>query len=132
MRRPVPIPTSLVARLRLFAAEKPDNAALLVKPSGAPWSKCDHSRLFRRTATSAGLDASEVTINALRHSAIVRQILAGVPIRVVAVNHDTSITMLERTYSRYIGDHSDSVVRCALLDTTAEPGDNVVPIATMR
>ena len=68
MRRPVPIPTSLVARLRLFAAEKPDNAALLVKPSGTPWSKCDHSRLFQRAATSAGLDASEVTINALRHS----------------------------------------------------------------
>ena len=132
MRRPVPIPTSLVARLRLFAAEKPDNAALLVKPSGTPWSKCDHSRLFRRAATSAGLDASEVTINALRHSAIVRQILAGVPIRVVAVNHDTSITMLERTYSRYIGDHSDPVVRRALLDTTAAPSENVVPIATVR
>jgi integrase len=132
MRRPVPIPTNLVGRLRLVAAEKPDNAALLVKPGGAPWSKSDHSRLFRRAATRAGLDAAEVTINALRHSAIVRQILAGVPIRVVAVNHDTSIAMLERTYSRYIGDHSDSVVRRALLDTAAAPSDNVVPIATAR
>jgi len=80
----------------------------------------------------AGLDPSKVTIYALRHSAIVRQILAGVPIRVVAVNHDTSIVMLERTYSRYIGDHSDGLARRALLDTTIPPNDNVVPIATAR
>ena len=38
-----------------------------------------------------------------------RQILAAVPLRVIAVNHDTSVAMLERTYSRYIGDHADSV-----------------------
>ena len=47
----------------------------------------------------------------LRHSGVVRQFIAGVPIRVVAVNHDTSIAMLEKTYSRYIGDHSDDLVR---------------------
>ena len=39
---------------------------------------------------AAGLDPHEVTIYALRHSSIVRQLLAGVPVRVVAVNHDTS------------------------------------------
>ena len=59
---------------------------------------------------------------ALRHSNIVRQILGGVPLRVVAVNHDTSVGMLERTYSRYIGDHADALARVALLDTTATPG----------
>jgi hypothetical protein len=78
------------------------------------------------------LDPSEVTIYALRHSAIVRQILAGVPIRVVAVNHDTSIAMLERTYSRYIGDHSDALARRALLDTTFPTNNNVVPIVSAR
>ena len=41
-----------------------------------------------------------MTIYALRHSNIVRQLLAGVPIRVVAVNHDTSIVMIEKTYRR--------------------------------
>ena len=65
---------------------------------------------------------------ALRHSNIVRQILAGVPIRVVAVNHDTSVAMIERTYSRYIGDHSDQLARGALLDTTKPGGANVVPM----
>jgi len=27
--------------------------------------------------------------------------------------------MIERTYSRYIGDHADALARAALLDTTA-------------
>jgi len=46
------------------------------------------------------------------------------------VNHDTSIVMLERTYSRYIGDHADALARGALLDTdtTAPPSTNVVPL----
>jgi integrase len=128
MRRPVPIPTSLVPRLRDATAGRPASAPLLLKPGGgSPWKRSDHTRPFLRTASRAGLDPSEVTIYALRHSAIVRQILAGVPIRVVAVNHDTSIAMLERTYSRYIGDHSDALARRALLETRTElRGSNVV------
>ena len=51
---------------------------------------------------------------------------AGVPVRVVAVNHDTSIVMIERTYSRHIGDHADAIARAALLDT-AEPIAGTVP-----
>lgn len=69
-------------------------------------------------------DPKEVTIYALRHTNIVRQLLRGVPVRVVAVNHDTSVAMIERNYSRYIGDHSDSLARAALLDPVVE---NVVP-----
>ena len=65
---------------------------------------------------------------ALRHSSIVRQILAGVPIRVVAVNHDTSIAMLERTYSRHIGDHSDALARVGLLDIAETGAGNLIPL----
>jgi hypothetical protein len=50
----------------------------------------------------------------LRHTSVVRQLIAGVRIRVVAVNHDTSIAMLEKTNSRYIGDHFDDLVRKSL------------------
>jgi hypothetical protein len=46
--------------------------------------------------------------------------VAGVPTRVVAANHDTSVTMLERTYSRHIGDHTHSLTRAALLDLAYE------------
>jgi integrase len=143
-RRPVPIPTPLAAKLGDLAKDRPPSAPLLIKPdpkfrkngvetsSPAPdhprWRKSDHSRLFARAAAAAGLDPAMVTMYALRHSNIVRQILAGVPVRVVAVNHDTSVGMLERTYSRYIGDHADALARVALLDTTAKPERNVVPM----
>jgi integrase len=123
-RRPVPIPTALVTRLRTAIENKAANAPLLSKPSGDPWKKADHSRLFQRAAAAAGVDPAKVTIYALRHTNIVRQILAAVPIRVIAVNHDTSVAMLERTYSRYIADHVDALARRTLLDTSAPRGDN--------
>ena len=126
--RPVPIPLGLAAKLLVLTADRPATAPLLLKPSGAPWKKSDHSRLFARAAKAASQDPGHVTIYALRHSSIVRQILAGVPIRVVAVNHDTSIAMLERTYSRYIGDHSDALARTGLLDITESGVGNVVPL----
>src|SRR5262249_27736473 len=115
--RPVPIPPALAHRLRVAAAERPPAAPLLVKRSGAPWLKSDHSRLLARAVAAVGQDPKIVTIYALRHSNIVRQLLANVPIRVVAVNHDTSVAMLERTYSRHIGDHADALARAALLQT---------------
>ncbi len=124
--RPVPIPEKLAMRLRQ-AGHKSGNGLLLVKPSGAPWKKSDHSRLFRRAVQQAGLDPAEITIYALRHSNIVRQLLAGVPIRVVGVNHDTSVAMIERTYSKHIGDHADALARPALLDLSSPaPTANVV------
>ena len=66
--------------------------------------------------TRAGLDPAEVTIYALRHSSIVRQLLANTPIRVVATLHDTSVVMIERTYSKFITDHSDAcpAVHCSI------------------
>ena len=33
--------------------------------------------------------------------------------------------MIERTYSRHIGDHADALARVALLDTTVVPAGNV-------
>jgi integrase len=117
MRRPVPISAGLAARLTSTAEGRAPTAPLLVKPSGEPWKKSDQSRPFSRVARSVGLDPNEVTLYALRHSSIVRQLLAGVPIRVVAVNHDTSVVMIERTYSRHIADHADALARAALLDT---------------
>ena len=129
-RRPVPIPQGLAAKLRTLTADKLATAPLLLKPSGGSWRKSDHTRSFARAVAVAGQAPEAVTMYALRHSNIVRQILAGVPIRVVAVNHDTSIAMLERTYSRYIGDHSDALARAGLLDTTQASDKNVVSIRT--
>ena len=62
-----------------------------------------------------------MTIYALRHTSIVRQLLANVPIRVVAVNHDTSVVMIEQTYSKHIAAHSDEITRGVMLDLGAAP-----------
>jgi integrase len=126
--RPVPIPPNLATKLLAVSAGRPLTASLLVKSSGAPWKKSDHSRPFARAAKAAEEGPERITFYALRHSSIVRQILAGVPIRVVAVNHDTSVVMLERTYSRYIGDHSDALARIGMLDTSELPSDAAMPI----
>jgi integrase len=117
LRRPVPISSTLAARLATASNGRPAIAPLIAKPNGAPWGRCDHSVPFARLARRCGLDPAEVTMYALRHSNIVRQLLAGVPVRVVAVNHDTSVVMIERTYSRHIGDHADALARGALLNT---------------
>jgi integrase len=128
-RRPVPITTSLAVKLRAASAGRAVEAPLLVKPSGDRWRKSNHAYLFGRAAAAVGLDPAEVTIYALRHSSIVRALLANVPVRVVAADHDTSVSMIERTYSKHIGDHADAISRRALLDpSTGLPAGNVSPL----
>jgi len=47
--------------------------------------------------------------------------------------HDTSVKMIERTYSRHIASHSDEIARRALLETAEQQsGPNVVPLAKAR
>jgi integrase len=124
-RRPVPITAALATRLVVASKDRAPDARLLTRPSGEPWHSSDIGRPFARVREAVGL-GPEVTAYALRHSSIVRQLLANVPVRVTAVNHDTSVKQLERTYSRYIADHSDVVTRRTLLDPDKPSGDNIV------
>jgi hypothetical protein len=117
LRRPVPISADFAKRVRQTVEGRGGDAPLFVKPSGERWAKSDHCRLFRRVVKQTGVttdDGAVVTINALRHSSIVRQLIANVPVRVVAALHDTSVAMIERTYSRYILDHTDAMARAAM------------------
>jgi integrase len=56
-----------------------------------------------------------VTFYALRHSSITRAIKRGLPIRVIAAAHDTSVAMIEQTYGHHITHHTDDLLRRALL-----------------
>jgi hypothetical protein len=70
-----------------------------------------------------------ITPYALRHSSIVRMILQGVPLRLVAAHHDTSTAQVEKTYSRFIvGDPSEALTRAALPDLAKPAASNVVPL----
>jgi hypothetical protein len=124
VRRPVPVSASLAERLARGAEGRPATAPLLTRPSGQPWRKSAHRHLFARAVARCGLDPDEVTIYALRHSSIVRAIKGQVPIRVVAVSHDTSVAMIERHYSAEIADFTDEIARGAMLTT----GADVVPL----
>jgi integrase len=133
-RHPVPIPPSLAAKLRQAAGDREASAPLLRQRNGRDWSKgsVDYRQSFQRAAARAGLDQKVVTLYALRHTAITRELLAGLPTRVVAAGHDTSTAMIERSYSHYIGDHADAIVRRALFDTAAPPASNIVPLPAGR
>jgi len=133
-RRPVPIKPALAVLLRQQAAGRDADAPLLVRSDGSAWGhsrKGRHRDVFRRAVVAAGLDP-DITPYALRHSAIVRALLANVPIRLIAAQCDTSVAQIEASYSKFIASdaRSDALSRAALLDTSAEPpADNVVPLA---
>jgi len=117
-RRPVPIPASLAASLQAAANGRAADAPLLLRNNGAPWVSggSHHREDFQAVVAACGLDPAAVTLYALRHSSIVRQLLANVPIRIVAATHDTSVGQIEKNYSDLITEHSDSLSRAALLD----------------
>src|SRR5205807_8818626 len=48
LHRPLPIPPTLAKRLAVSASGRAAIAPLLIKPSGEPWRKSDHTRLFAR------------------------------------------------------------------------------------
>jgi integrase len=134
-RRPVPITGALASVRKQEAADRASGVPLLTRADGSGWghSRTRHHRDdFRAVVQAAELDPDEVTLYALRHSSIVRQLLANVPIRIVATLHDTSVRMIERTYSRYIAGHSDAIARRALLEIQQPSAANVVPLSKGR
>jgi integrase len=131
-RRPIPLPPSLIAKLRAAAGDRPADAPLLQRADGGAWQPgtSDHSRPFASALVAAGLP--KIVPYALRHSSIVRALLRGVPVRVVADQHDTSVLMIERNYAKYIADYSDTMVRAAQIELAPEPAGKVVPLSARR
>jgi len=107
-----PISRELAEKLK---TNREPTEPLLVKRSGQGWQLRDHSAPFKRVVVLAGLAPDVVTMYALRHSFVVRATLKGVPLRLIAAALDTSVTMLERTYSQQIDQHGDAMLRGAML-----------------
>jgi integrase len=119
-RRPVPISPDLARRLQRVAKGRAPDAPLLLR-DGEAWDlNKNHKRLlqdpFAIVAERVGVDE---TMYSLRHSSIVRALLAGVPAQLVASNHDTSLQMLQKTYARFISHYGDDIARRALLATSS-------------
>jgi integrase len=127
VRKPVPIAPSLAMRLKQAAAGRDAGEPLLPMKDGERWTCGRHRIPFHKAAKAAHLPDG-ATMYALRHTAITRALLAGVPVRLVAASFDTSIPMIERTYSKFIADHGDSMMRRAVFDADAPEAGNVVTL----
>jgi len=128
---PVPITASLAALLDELRRDRPHDAPLLLKSDGSRWleiNKSEHWNLFRSVAERAGFDPDLITSYALRHSSICRNLVAGVPVTIVARLHDTSAREIEAHYSRFILDVAgDALSRRGLLPE-APTGGNVLAL----
>jgi len=133
-RYSVPITATLAARLKSATKDRDHGAPLLTQSDGRSWPNNPGQHCHRRVGkvvSAIGLDPNEVTMYALRHSSIVRMLLRNVPIRLVASLHNTSVAMIEKTYSKFITEHhSDDISRAALLQHEASTVDNVVALAS--
>lgn len=69
-------------------------------------------RPWRQICKQQSLD---VVPHTLRRSSIVRGIRAGLPIRLVAVLHDTSVAMIERHYAKCIVDGLEELAARAVV-----------------
>ncbi|WP_426531492.1 site-specific integrase [Bradyrhizobium sp. McL0615] len=129
-RYSVPITMQLATKLRVAARGRADRAPLLLQANGSPWGDnpgAGYHRDVHKIVTAIGADP-DATMYALRHSSIARMLLLNVPIRLVASLHNTSVAMIERTYSKYITEHGDGVSRNALLQLPV--GDTVAALAS--
>jgi hypothetical protein len=113
---PVPISADLAARLAKAGGKRAPHEPLLTR-DGVAWDLAkNHKRLlqdpFKAIADRLGI---KQTMYTLRHSSIVRALLANVPAQLVANNHDTSLAMLQKTYARFISHHGEDVARRGLL-----------------
>ncbi len=128
IKKPMPISASLTKRLLRAVAGRGTNQPLLLNSDGTRWKNSnDHRRLFIKAVQAAGLPAATTLYHA-RHTAITRKLLAGAPTRLVASSFDTSVAMIEKTYSKFIADHGDALMRVAMFDADAPLANNVVAL----
>ena len=75
------------------------------------------SRPLRAAAKLADLPPTTSSYS-FRHSSIVRGLREGLPVRLVAQLHDTSVHMIERNYTQFFADALEDVARRALVRLT--------------
>ena len=125
-RKPMPITAGLAKRLKQAAAGRDASQPLLLIPNGERWSAAAPPPFIE--AAKAACLPDGATIYCLRHTAITRALLAGVPVRLVASSFDTSVAMIEKTYRKFIADHGDEQMRRAVFDADVPSDSNVMPI----
>jgi len=81
---------------------------------GAWYHASEITRPWHQIVERAGLPKHTVPY-ALRHSSIVRQLKAGLPVAIVAALHDTSPAMVQKHYAAFIVDASDDMIAASMV-----------------
>ena len=121
----IPISAEVMDRLRPLLARRASTEALLwrwvqkrvanpprwIKDKRRTWgSAFEVKNSWAKTVELSGVPEDTI-MYALRHSSIVRGLMANLPVRLVAALHDTSVAMIEKHYSAFIVDMADELAR---------------------
>lgn len=135
----VPVGADVIARLKPALTGRRGHEPLLLhwhhgkRPGSVDWVRVERqpwpeATTARRHWTAARVHAElpdSTVMLCLRHSSIVRGLSAGLPVRLVAALHDTSVEMIEQHYSAYIVDATEELARRAItLLAPVEPTPN--------
>ena len=108
--------------VQVKTAERRNATQVWERGERGPWATASEmARFWSQACRDAGLPPTTIPY-ALRHSSIVRGLRVGLPIRLVAALHDTSVAMIERHYSRWITDGLDELAMRAVVPLVAEVG----------
>lgn len=123
----VPLPQDVIDRLQPAAHGRAADEPLLMrwrwrqltptkweKVGREPWGPSLMTRPWGKARITAKVPAGTIPY-ALRHTSIVRGLRAGLPIRLVASLHDTSVAMIEAHYSAFITEATEDLARQAML-----------------
>jgi integrase len=131
----VPLTEDVVTRIRALTAGRPRHESLLLRwhhrqvagdPTRGPaltWEKSERrpwrhagemARMWDAALAAAKMPEGLVPY-CLRHSSIVRQLRAGLPVSLVARVHDTSEAMIQKHYGAFIIDVSEELLRKAAM-----------------
>lgn len=129
LRTAVPVAVDVIDRLAPVLKDRAMDDPLLMrwgyrqsagplrwkKDKRLPWAHPFEVRKWWAETVRRAELPSDTVMYALRHSSIVRSLLANVPVRLVAALHDTSVVMIERHYAAYITDMSDEIARRSIV-----------------
>lgn len=104
---------------QIKTAERKNATQVWERHERGPWgTPSEMSRLWHQACEDAQVPPSTIPY-AHRHSSIVRGLRFGLPIRLVAAIHDTSVAMIERHYSRWITEGLDELAARAVVPLVA-------------
>jgi integrase len=127
----LPLPPDVLVRLRQLAAGRAGHEPLMTRvrktkvrtarlvgwkiTGREAWGPARQmGRPWAAALAAAGLPRM-LTPYCLRHSSIVRGLRVGLPVRLVAAVHDTSVAMIEKHYGAFIVDATEDLLRRAVV-----------------